>query len=223
MIVAVYELAGEVKGVCDEPAQDHTSRAPFCATIKARMAMEAYILFAGDSNQGILYVCHALLETAMEEGWYAEMLSAQTRDELTQCLIAMSNIPLSPRPHIQPDVGVLANRFAADQLENSIKPGGLLIMNATQVRRPPRRHDIDIIMAPTEPEAEDPVRVSMTLLGTLIGLTGWVDPNHMARVLKKIDRDETWCKAFWRGYTYAIGLMRHPAETIHLSSEVMDV
>ena len=176
--------------------------------------MEAYVLFAGDPDQGILYVSQVFLEAAMEEGWRALCLSSSSQGQVTQCLMAISDTALARTSHRQPDVIVLASREAAELLEYSVKPDGLLIMNASQVRRPPRRHDVDVVMAPTEPEGgeKDPVRASVILLGVLVALTGWASPESVASILQKSCKDKTLCEAFRRGvaYTESIGRKVEP-------------
>ncbi len=166
--------------------------------------MEAYVLFAGAPDQGILYVSQVFLEAAMEEGWRAVCISSSSQGQVLQCLMVISDAPLAPTPHSPPDVIVLASREAAEMLEYSVKPGGLLIMNASQVRRPPRRHDVDVVMAPTEPDGgeKDPVRASVILLGALVSLTGWISPESVATILQKSCKDKALCEAFRRGVSY---------------------
>ncbi len=166
--------------------------------------MEAHILFAGAPDQGVLYVSQVFLEAAMEEGWHAACLSSSSRGEITQCLVAVSDAPLVRSHAAQPDVALLASARAADQLEYSVKPNGLLILNASQVRRPPRRHDVDVIFAPTEPDGgeEDPALATIILLGALVSLTGWLSPDSVSKILQRSCKDEAVCQAFRRGVAY---------------------
>ncbi|HEY80571.1 MAG TPA: hypothetical protein G4O05_05770 [Caldilineae bacterium] len=172
--------------------------------------MEAHILFAGDLDQGILYVSQVFLEAAMEEGWRAVRVSSSEQDGVIQCQVVISDDALARLQRAQPDVALLASCKAADLLEYSVKPDGLLIMNASQVRRPARRHDVDVVFAPTEPEDGDkePVLASAILLGALIALTGWVSLDRVSRILQKSCKDEAICWAFRRGAAYVESIGR---------------
>jgi Pyruvate/2-oxoacid:ferredoxin oxidoreductase gamma subunit len=172
--------------------------------------MEVYVLVAGDHDQGILYMSQMLLEAVMEGGWHASCVWSRTQGPITQCLMAISDAPLDAPHYAAPDIVVLASREAADQLEFSVRRGGLLLMNASRLQRPPRRHDADVILVPTEPDGgeADPVRASMILLGALIGLTGWVSPELARRVVERGCRDRALCEAFSRGVSYVSDLGR---------------
>ncbi len=172
--------------------------------------MNAHILFAGALDQGILYVSQIFLEAAMEEGWRAVCISSTEQDGVIQCHVAISDDTAARLQRAQPDVALLASRKAADLLEYSVKPDGLLIMNASQVRRPARRHDVDVVFVPTEPEGEDkePALASVILLGALIALTGWVSLDRVSRILRKSCKDETICGAFRRGAAYVESIGR---------------
>ena len=172
--------------------------------------MKAYVLFAGDQDQGILYVSQMFIEAATEEGWHAVCLSSSARGKVVQCLVAISDSPLTRPSHSPPDVALLSSLDAADLLEYSVKPDGLLIMNASRVRRPPRRHDVDVVMALTESDdgEGDPVRASVILLGALVSLTGWISPERVANILQKSCKDRRLCEAFQRGVVYVEGIGR---------------
>ena len=172
--------------------------------------MEVYLLFAGDANQGILFVSQMLLEAVLEEGWHAGCLWSRTQGEVVQCLMVISERPLAHPHYVAPDIAVLASRRAADQLEYSVRRGGLLLINASPLNRPPRRHDADVILVPTEPDGGDvdPQRATMVLLGALITLTGWTTPEHAHRVVQRSCRDAALGEAFARGVSYASSLGR---------------
>jgi len=182
--------------------------------------MEVYVLFAGTPNQGILYVSQVFLEAATEGGWHANCLFSSTRGDVTQCLMVISDTPPISRTRVQPDVAVLASQEAADQLEYSVKPDGLLIMNASQVRRPPRRHDIDVVMASTD--EENPMLAPVILLGVLAVLTEWTAPEHVENILQKSCKDKTLCEAFRQGVAYAEGIGGDMRELLPVSSGIWE-
>ncbi len=172
--------------------------------------MNVYILFAGSPDQGILYVSQVFMEAAIEAGLHAACLRATSRGAVTHCTILISDEPIVRRQQASPDVVILASRAAADLLEYSVKPDGLLIINASQLQRPPFRHNTDVILVPTDAVGaeRDPVRATVALLGTLVALTNWFSPENVLKIIKKSCKDEGICQAFQYGVAYVEEIIR---------------
>jgi len=165
--------------------------------------MEKRILFAGNSDQGILYAGQVLSEAAVEAGWRAVCVGSGRQGAVIYCSILLSNEPLSRNGPAMPDVGMLGSLSAADAFERTIKPRGLLVLNASDIRRPVLRRDVDVIMAPAFPmAAEDPALVTLTLLGALVSLTGWMPVDDVMQVVRKSCVGDAACTAFRYGVTF---------------------
>ncbi len=161
--------------------------------------METLILFAGDSNQGILYAGQALIEAAIEAGWHAACVDSGRQGDVEHCIIMLSRKPLQRGPAAMPEVGLLASLSAADAFERTIEPGGLLVLNAREIRRPALRRDVDVVMVPVAETPEDPSLATLTLLGALVALTDWASLDEVMRVVRKSCVGDAACKAFQRG------------------------
>ncbi len=165
--------------------------------------MEKRILFAGNSDQGILYAGQVLIEAAVEAGWRAACVDSGRQGDVIYCSILLSKDLLSRSGVGMPDVGMLGSRPAADIFERTIKPGGLLVLNAADIRRPVLRRDVDVVMAPAFPgAAQDPALVTLTLLGVLVSLTGWMAVDDVMQVVRRSCVGDAECAAFRYGVTF---------------------
>ena len=163
--------------------------------------MKANILFAGAPDQDPLYLSQIFQDAAIEAGFRAACLISRLQDDLAQCLVGISDEETMPSPHEPPQVALLANQAAVDHLAYTVKADGLLILNARALQRPIRRHDLDVILIPTEDTAS-PIVESMNLLGALIALTDWITLQEMERMIKLSCKDERLCRALHQGVQY---------------------
>jgi len=165
--------------------------------------MEKRILFAGNSDQGILYAGQVLIEAAVEAGWRAACVDSGRQGDVIYCSILLSKEPLSRSGLGMPDVGMLGSLSAADVFERTVKPRGLLVLNASEIRRPVLRRDVDVVMAPVYPmAAEDPTLATLTLLGVLVSLTGWMPVDDVMQVVRRSCVGDAACDAFRYGVTF---------------------
>ena len=166
--------------------------------------MEKRVLFAGNPEQDILYVSHIFVEAAIEAGWYAMRLTSGVRAGVAHCTVAISHQPISNTSYAPPDIGVFFSLPAADRFEQTIMPNGLLVMNATAIRRPILRHDVDVALVPTTPEEEecDPTLSALILLGALIALTGWTSQEEMIGAVRRACSKGEACRALLRGMAF---------------------
>jgi 2-oxoglutarate ferredoxin oxidoreductase subunit gamma len=163
--------------------------------------MEKHILFAGNSDQGILYAGQVLIEAAVEAGWHAACVDSGRQGDVVHCIIALGHEPLQRGPAM-PEVGMLVNLPAADAFERAIRPGGLLVLNATGIRRPVLRRDVDVVMVPAGEDGDDPSLATLTLLGALVALTGWMPVDAVMAVVNKSCVGDAACAAFRRGAVF---------------------
>ena len=161
--------------------------------------MAKHILFAGNSDQGILYAGQVLIEAAVEAGWHAACISSRLQGEVVHCMIAINGEPLQRRDAGMPDVGMLVSLPAADAFERTIRPKGLLVLNAALIRRPILRRDVDVVMVPVSETGNDPSLATLTLLGALVALTGWMSVDDVMKVVRRSCVGDATCNAFRQG------------------------
>jgi len=164
--------------------------------------MEKRILFAGNSDQGILYAGQVLIEAAVEAGWHAACIDSGRQGDVEHCIIVISRDPLRRSHAAMPEVGMLVSLPAADAFERAVRPGGLLVLNASDIRRPVLRRDVDVVMVPVQEDAADPALATLTLLGALVTLTGWMPVDEVMTVVDKSCVGDAACAAFRRGVSF---------------------
>ena len=172
--------------------------------------MEKRILFAGNPDQGILYAGQTLIEALVEAGWRAACVDALQQGNLSHCTILIGDEPLG-RSATMPEIGLLASLPAANAFERAIRPGGLLVLNGSAIRRPVLRRDVDVIMVPVEEDAEDPTLATLTLLGALVALTGWAPVERVLSVVNKSCVGNTACRAFRQGVEFVEEMLESAA------------
>jgi 2-oxoglutarate ferredoxin oxidoreductase subunit gamma len=170
--------------------------------------MEKRILFAGNSDQGVLYAGQVFIEAAVEAGWHAACIDSGRQGDVVYCIIALSRDPLRRGPAM-PEVGMLVSLPAADAFERSIRPGGLLVLNGNAIRRPVLRRDVDVVMVPVDAEPEDPSLATLTLLGALAALTGWMPVDDAVAVVHKSCVGNAACQAFRQGVTFVEEMLKN--------------
>ena len=168
------------------------------------LVMEKYVLFAGNPDQGIRYVGELFIEALAEAGWHAVCVTSSVQAGVAQCLVAISDQSISERYRSSPDVGVMLSQAAADRYESAIKPAGLLVMNASAIRRPALRRDTDVVFVPTEQEEEDadPILSTLIVFGALMALTGWASQEEVMEVVRKACTKDEACRALQRGIAF---------------------
>lgn len=162
------------------------------------------MLFAGDPDQGVRYVGKLFIEALAEAGWHAVCVTSGVQAGVAQCLVAMNDHPVSERYRASPDVGVMLSQAAADRYESAIKPAGLLVMNASAIRRPALRRDTDVVFVPTEQEEEgaDPILSTLIVFGALMALTGWASQEDVMAIVRKACTEDEACQALQRGIAF---------------------
>lgn len=165
--------------------------------------MEKHLLIAGHPQQNILFAGHIFLEAAIEAGWRAACMDSGEQGEVAFCTLVIRKETAPGRRAAMPDAALLASLDAANVFERTVKPGGLLVLNARAMRRPTLRRDVDVVVIPVSDAAKaDPALATLTLLGALAALTGWVSVDDVRVILRKSCTGEAACRAFDEGVAF---------------------
>jgi 2-oxoglutarate ferredoxin oxidoreductase subunit gamma len=85
------------------------------------------------------------------------------------------------------------NRPSLDKFENSILPGGLLIIDSDLVNREVERTDVEVIKIPAQTIAEEIGAkniANMVLLGALVKKTGIISMEAILKALKEHGKEK---------------------------------
>lgn len=149
------------------------------------------ILFAGFGGQGILSMGKFLAYAGMEEGKNVSWLPSygpEMRGGTANCSVIISDEEVGSPVVTAADILVVMNRPSLDKFENTIKSGGILIMDTDLVNREPCRDDIKIIKIPAQTIARDigsRTAANMVLIGALLEESGAVSLEAMLKALKE--------------------------------------
>jgi len=114
------------------------------------------IICAGFGGQGIMVLGKVLATAAMEKDfqvtWFPAY-GAEVRGGTAYSMVRLSEEPIA-NPIVRiASAAIIMNELSLEKFEKSIKPGGLLILNASLVKTKPKRKDIEIVSAELTEEA----------------------------------------------------------------------
>lgn len=150
------------------------------------------VLLAGFGGQGILSTGLLLTYAGMSEGlnvaWFPSY-GPEMRGGTANCAVTVSDAPISSPLVTEPTTLIAMNLPSLDKYENSVKPGGLILYNASLIKRVPERRDIRTLAVEANEVAEKigNVRVAANvILGAFIELSGIVSLQSAVQALEKV-------------------------------------
>ena len=153
--------------------------------------MQKEVIMAGFGGQGILLIGKMLAYAGMNEGKEVSWMPSygpEMRGGTCNCTVVISD-RLVGSPVIQSPKAVLAmNLPSLDKFEPDIKPGGVLLVNSSLIKRQPTRDDITVIMVPANEIANElgsPRSANMVALGAYIGATNAVSMDKVEEIVRQ--------------------------------------
>jgi 2-oxoglutarate ferredoxin oxidoreductase subunit gamma len=136
--------------------------------------VKAELVLAGFGGQGVLFAGQLLAHTALGAGlhttWYPSY-GPEMRGGTANCTVVISDEPIGSPVVARPQAAIVMNLPSLERYEPLVRPGGLLIVNASLIDRPVRRADIDVLSIPADDVAAElghPRLTNMVLLGALL-------------------------------------------------------
>jgi 2-oxoglutarate ferredoxin oxidoreductase subunit gamma len=137
--------------------------------------MQQEVIIAGFGGQGVLFAGKLLAYTALEVGKAVTWIPSygpEMRGGTANCTVVISDEEIGS-PFVKNPTAVIAmNLPSLDKFEKLVKPGGVLVVNASMVDRPVERKDITVVNIPANEIAESigsSRSANMVLLGALLG------------------------------------------------------
>lgn len=171
-------------------------------------------VFSGFGGQGVLTMGMILGFAAINEGKEVTWMPSygpEMRGGTANCITIVSDEMISSPIISQFDTVVVLNQPSMDKFEKSVKPGGNLIYDATNILRQPYRTDINIFPVPGSQiavELKNTKVLNLVILGAFIYVTRVVSIDSIWLGLKEI-LPERYHKliplnqeAFWKGYNF---------------------
>jgi 2-oxoglutarate ferredoxin oxidoreductase subunit gamma len=136
--------------------------------------MQTEIIIAGFGGQGVLFAGQLLAYAAMDEGLEVTWIPSygpEMRGGTANCTVIISDQEIGSPLVRNPQALVAMNRPSLDKYEQTIRPDGLLVANASLIDRPVQRTDIRPVLIPASDIAEklgDKRMTNMVLIGCLL-------------------------------------------------------
>lgn len=152
--------------------------------------MQTEIIIAGFGGQGVLFAGQLLTYAAMDEGREVTWIPSygpEMRGGTANCTVIISDEEIGSPLVRNPQAAIVMNLPSFDKYEPVVKPGGVLVVNASIINRVAGRPDIRAAMIPGNEIAEslgDRRMTNMVLLGCLLANLPVLPLEAIERALK---------------------------------------
>lgn len=149
-------------------------------------------LFSGFGGQGILFAGKFLAYKGLMEERQVSWLPSygpEMRGGTASCSVILSDEAVGSPIVTRPDVLVAMNLPSLDKFEDSVAPGGIILVDSTLVERKVSRTDVTAYYIPATKMAGDNGLgnlANMIIVGKLLAVTGQYDPDSITGTLSKV-------------------------------------
>ncbi|MGB3018567.1 MAG: 2-oxoacid:acceptor oxidoreductase family protein [Ignavibacteria bacterium] len=154
--------------------------------------MTEEIIIAGFGGQGVLTIgqilCYAGVIDDKEVSWMPSY-GPEMRGGTANCIAIISDTKISSPILTKFDTAITLNQPSLDKFEQSVKPGGLLIYEASTILKPPTRTDIEIVPIEAANEAsklKNSKVLNMIILGAFLRKKPIISIDAIIEGLKKV-------------------------------------
>ena len=150
------------------------------------------MLIAGFGGQGILFTGKFLAYKGLVEGKEVSWLPSygpEMRGGTASCSVILSDEPVGSPIVSKPDVLVAMNLPSLDKYEDTVAPGGIIIVDSTLIERKIKRDDVTAYYVPATKLASDndmPTLANMIIAGKLLATTDGFSKEGVEAALKKV-------------------------------------
>ncbi len=154
--------------------------------------MQEEIIIAGFGGQGVLsmgqILCYSGVMENKEVSWMPSY-GPEMRGGTANCIAIISDTRISSPIVTKFDTVIALNQPSLDKFESAVKPGGLLIYEASTILNPPKRTDIDIIPIEAANEAaklKNSRVMNMIVLGAFLQKKPILKMENIIEGIKKV-------------------------------------
>ena len=154
--------------------------------------MTEELVIAGFGGQGVLSLGMTLAYAGMVEGREISWMPSygpEMRGGTANCITIISNKAVSSPIIARFDSAIVLNQPSMDKFAQRVKPGGLLLYDASQVTQPSSRSDITCIGIDATHEAlalKNARTMNMIMLGAYLTIKPVVSVDGVMKALKKV-------------------------------------
>ena len=154
--------------------------------------MTTQILIAGFGGQGVLFSGKFLAYKAMMEDSQVSWLPSygpEMRGGTANCSVIVSDTPIGSPIVNTPDVLIAMNLPSLDKYEDTVAPGGIIIVDSALISRKVNRTDVKVFYIPATKMASDEgitTLANMIIAGKLIRECDAISHDNIEAVMGKI-------------------------------------
>jgi len=158
--------------------------------------METDVVIAGFGGQGVMLMGKMLAYAGMRQGKEVSFLPSygpEMRGGTANCTVVISDAPVGSPVVARPRAVLAMNLPSLDKFEDSIKPGGVLLINTSLIGRESKRDDVTVVNVPANEiaiELNNPKGANMVALGAYLGATHAVSLEVVADVVRESFADK---------------------------------
>jgi 2-oxoglutarate ferredoxin oxidoreductase subunit gamma len=137
--------------------------------------MHAEVVIAGFGGQGILFLGRVLAEAGMIEGYEVTWFPSygpEMRGGTANCTVIISEEEIGATVTAHPDICVVMNEPSLRRFANSVRKGGLLLVNSSLVSTSYQSDAVEVLEIPANELAKktvgNPRVINMVMLGGLL-------------------------------------------------------
>ncbi len=172
------------------------------------------ILLAGFGGQGILFAGKFLAYKGLVQDMQVSWLPSygpEMRGGTANCNVILSDTPVGSPIITTPDVLVAMNLPSLQKFENTVAPGGTIILDSTLIHAKVERSDVTVCYVPATQMAKDagfPSLANMVLVGKVLKESGCAAFDGNRETLetfipaKKANLIDANCQALQMGYDF---------------------
>ncbi len=153
------------------------------------MADQIEVVFAGFGGQGVMTAGQLLAYTAMDEGKQVAWIPSygpEMRGGTANCTVVISTIRIGSPIINHPGAACVFNRPSLDKFGQTVRPGGLLLINSSLIDVTSNRDDITEILVPANDIAMtigNAKAANMVMLAAYVEATGVVSFETLNKML----------------------------------------
>ena len=154
--------------------------------------MTTQILIAGFGGQGVLFAGKLLAYKGLVDGKQLSWLPSygpEMRGGTANCSVILSDDPVGSPIVSHPDVLIAMNLPSLEKYEDTVVPGGIILVESTLIAKKVARDDVKVFYVPATKMAQDmgaPTLANMIMVGKLIRECDAVNDGHIEETLHKV-------------------------------------
>ena len=150
------------------------------------------ILIAGFGGQGVMAMGKSIAEACVKQQLNVSWLPSygpEMRGGTANCSVVVSHGRITTPIVLNGNALVVMNNPSLTKYEQTLQPGGLLMINSSVVTKEPTRTDIRVVKVPANDIAHElgnPKVMNMVMLGAFVKATGFLKPDTISEMIEEI-------------------------------------